>query len=125
MASSNLKHMSTQVFRLTDKAAEHVKRTLIRQGLEGHGLRVAVVSGGCSGYEYALEFAGEPREGDRVVRHGDLDVYVDAASIERLEGTVLDYVDGLYGAGLKFANPQAVHSCGCGTSFSTDAPESS
>ncbi|TFH19091.1 MAG: iron-sulfur cluster assembly accessory protein [Myxococcales bacterium] len=109
------------VFNLTQKAIEHVKRTLARQGLEGHGLRVAVVAGGCSGYEYSLAFASEPQTGDRIIDHGVLQVFVGAESVERLDGTVLDYVDGLYGAGLKFANPQAVHSCGCGTSFATES----
>ncbi len=114
---------ATSVFNLTEKAVEHVKRTLVRQGLEGHGLRVAVVPGGCSGYEYSLEFASEPQTGDRIIDHGALRVFVDAESVEQLDGTVLDYVDGLYGAGLKFANPQAVHSCGCGTSFATESED--
>ena len=112
------------VFKLTDKAVAHVKRTIEKQGLAGHGLRVAVVPGGCSGYEYSLDFAADPQDGDRVVEQNGLRVFVDSASVDRLDGTVLDYVDGLYGAGLKFANPQAVHSCGCGTSFSTEGEES-
>ena len=112
-----------QVFSLTDKAVRHVLRTLEREGRAGHGLRISVVAGGCSGYEYALDFAEAPQDGDTVVRHGDLAVFIDTESIPRLQGTVLDYVDGLYGAVLKFANPQAVHSCGCGTSFATESAE--
>ncbi len=114
----------TQVFSLTHKAVRHILRTLEREGRAGQGLRVGVVAGGCSGYEYSLDFAEAPHEGDTVVRHGELSVFIDTDSIPRLQGTVLDYVDGLYGAGLKFANPQAVHSCGCGTSFATEPAES-
>jgi len=118
-----MENPANHVFNLTEKAVEHVKRTLARQGQEGHGLRVAVVAGGCSGYEYSLEFASEAQAGDRIIDHEGLQVFVDAASVERLDGTVLDYVDGLYGAGLKFTNPQAVHSCGCGTSFATESED--
>ena len=104
---------------LTPKALEHVRRTMLREGLSGHGLRVAVVTGGCSGSEYALSFAAAPQVGDRVYQFDDVPVFIDVESVEKLAGTVLDYVDGLHGAGLKFLNPNATHQCGCGTSFST------
>ena len=91
-----------------------------RDGTAGQGLRVAVVTGGCSGYEYALSFTDEPAEDDLVMEIDSLKVFVEGASSDKLSGTVLDYVDGLYGGGLKFTNPQAVHTCGCGTSFSTE-----
>jgi iron-sulfur cluster assembly accessory protein len=103
---------------LTDKALEHVRKTMLREGVDGHGLRIAVVTGGCSGNEYALTFAAAPEIGDSVYTVNGLRVFVDVASVEKLAGTVLDYVDGLHGAGLKFRNPNATHQCGCGTSFS-------
>ena len=105
---------------LTPKAVEHVRRTMARDGLDGHGLRIAVVTGGCSGNEYTLSFAAAPEVGDREYRIDGLRVFIDAASVSKLAGTVLDYVDCLHGAGLKFRNPNATHQCGCGTSFSTE-----
>jgi iron-sulfur cluster assembly accessory protein len=91
-----------------------------KEGALGHGLRVAIVPGGCSGYEYSMEFKEAPAAGDEVFEVDGLTVYVDGASVEKLTGTVLDFVDGLHGAGLQFRNPQAVHACGCGSSFSTE-----
>ena len=105
---------------LTPKALEHVRRTMAREGLASHGLRIEVLTGGCSGNEYALSFAAEPKAGDHVYSFDGVAVFVDHESLEKLSGTVLDYVDGLHGAGLKFRNPNATHQCGCGTSFSTD-----
>ena len=88
--------------------------------LGGQGLRVAITTGGCSGYEYSLSLSPEPEPDDVLIEIDALRVFVEAASIDKLSGTVLDYVDGLYGGGLKFTNPQATHTCGCGTSFSTE-----
>ncbi len=105
---------------LTPKAVEKVFSTMESEGLSGHGLRLSVTKGGCSGYEYSIKFAAAPSEGDLAYRVESLSVYVDPDSVEKLRGTVLDYVDGMYGAGLKFTNPNAAHSCGCGSSFSTE-----
>jgi iron-sulfur cluster assembly accessory protein len=109
-----------QAFSLTPRAAAHVIKTMEKDGAAGQGLRVAVVTGGCSGYEYALSFTEEPVEDDLVMELDSLKVFVEGSSADKLSGTVLDYVDGLYGGGLKFTNPQAVNTCGCGTSFSTE-----
>jgi iron-sulfur cluster assembly protein len=108
------------IIELTPKAVSHIQRTMSAEGVAGHGLRIAVITGGCSGNEYSLTFAAEPTAGDLVYQAGELRVFVDQSSADKLAGTVLDYVDGLYGAGLKFRNPRAVHSCGCGSSFSTE-----
>lgn len=107
-------------FALTEAAAEHVRKTMERDGLSGHALRISVVPGGCSGYEYAISFAAAPEAEDLVLDLASVTVFLDKNSVEKLSGTVLDYVDGLYGAGLRFTNPQAAHTCGCGTSFSTE-----
>jgi len=108
------------VLTLTPAAATHVRRTMANEGLQGHGLRISVVTGGCSGNEYALDFAAAPHDGDTVYVFDDLKVFVDAASLAKLAGTVLDYVSSLSGGGLQFKNPNATHQCGCGTSFATD-----
>jgi iron-sulfur cluster assembly accessory protein len=107
-------------FSLTQNAAKHIRKTMNRDGAGAHGLRIAVVPGGCSGFEYSMSFAEHPEPEDLVFELEAVPVFVEKASVEKLSGTVLDYVDGLYGAGLKFTNPQAVHTCGCGTSFSTE-----
>jgi iron-sulfur cluster assembly accessory protein len=104
---------------LTDKAVRMIKLTREEEGMEETaGLRVAVRGGGCSGFEYALDFETEARDDDFVYQQGDLTVYVDGISARYLEGTKIDYVMGAQGAGFKFDNPKAAGSCGCGSSFS-------
>ena len=103
---------------LTPKAAEMVKITRQQEGIdETHGLRVAVRGGGCSGFEYALDFEKEARPNDLVYDQHGLTLYVDSVSARYLDGTSIDYVLGSTGAGFKFNNPQAKGSCGCGSSF--------
>ncbi len=103
---------------LTPKAVQMVKITREQEGIDpAHGLRVAVRGGGCSGFEYALDFENEARESDWVYEQGDLKVYIDAVSARYLQGTSIDYVLGNTGAGFKFNNPNAVGTCGCGSSF--------
>jgi iron-sulfur cluster assembly protein len=104
---------------LTDAAVQQIKRLLARDKREGHGLRVSVSDGGCSGFSYKLDFEKEEKSGDAVLRFDGLNVYVDPHSIDYLKGTVIDFTSGLYGGGFKFSNPNATGTCGCGTSFST------
>jgi len=104
--------------RLTEKAIAQVKTILAREGLEGYGLRVAVVGGGCSGFSYGLDFEKEQKSGDTMLEIDGLKVYLDEPSGKYLAGTVIDYVSGLQDAGFKFINPNATGTCGCGTSFS-------
>jgi iron-sulfur cluster assembly accessory protein len=103
---------------LTPKAADMVKITREQEGIEeSHGLRIAVRGGGCSGFEYALDFENEARENDLVYDQHGLTVYLDSLSARYLEGTEIDYVLGMSGAGFKFNNPNATGTCGCGSSF--------
>lgn len=104
--------------RLTDKAIGQVKAILARENLEGHGLRVAVVGGGCSGFSYKLDFEKEQKPGDTLLEMDGLKVYLDESSAKHLTGTVIDYATGLHEAGFKFKNPNVTGTCGCGTSFS-------
>lgn len=107
-----------QPVQLTAKAAQMVKLTRNEEGLdESYGLRVAVVGGGCSGFQYALDFTDQARDDDFVHEVDGLTVYVDGVSARYLRGTSIDYVMGMAGAGFKFNNPKAVGSCGCGSSF--------
>jgi iron-sulfur cluster assembly accessory protein len=110
--------MAEQIVELTPLAIEKVRAARSEEGLgDEHGLRLSVTRGGCSGYEYSVKFAAAPSEGDLVYEAGGVAVFVDRESEPLLRGTVLDYVDGLHGAGLRFLNPNAAHECGCGSSF--------
>lgn len=103
---------------LTPKAVDMVKITRDQEGIEeSYGLRVAVRGGGCSGFEYALDFESEARENDLVYDQHGLTVYLDGLSARYLQGTEIDYVLGMSGAGFKFNNPNASGTCGCGSSF--------
>jgi iron-sulfur cluster assembly accessory protein len=104
--------------RLTSKAVEMVKMTRDQEGMDASwGLRVAVMGGGCSGFQYALDFDQQARPTDAVFEVDGLTVYVDPVSARYLEGVSIDYVFGPTGAGFKFDNPKATGSCGCGHSF--------
>lgn len=103
---------------LTEKAVAKVKEAMEQQKLEGHWLRVAVVGGGCSGFNYDLDLVREAKEGDLKYELAGLQVAVDRMSARFLDGTVVDFVETLQGAGFKFNNPKARSTCGCGSSFS-------
>jgi iron-sulfur cluster assembly accessory protein len=103
---------------LTETAAEMVKAAMRREGLADHALRVSVVGGGCSGFQYSLNFDNTTRPDDTVVEINGVRLVVDATSAQYLAGTTIDYVKGLHGAGFKFLNPKATRTCGCGSSFS-------
>ncbi len=103
---------------ITAKAVEMVKVTRDQEGIDAeHGLRVAVRGGGCSGFEYALDYEKEARPNDVIYEQHGLTVYVDGVSARYLQGTTIDYVFGMAGAGFKFLNPNASGTCGCGSSF--------
>jgi iron-sulfur cluster assembly accessory protein len=107
-----------QPIHLTDEAVEAVKRAIKEEGEPGDSLRVSVVGGGCSGYQYNLDFEKEPRVGDLELEFGEVKIFVDPVSAGYLKGTVIDYISGLQGTGFKFQNPNAKRTCGCGSSFS-------
>jgi iron-sulfur cluster assembly accessory protein len=102
---------------LTAKAVEMVKDAIAREGLAGHGIRVGVMGGGCSGFQYAMDFEKEPRADDFTIEQDGVRLYVDPMSHMYLQGVTIDYVVGLQGAGFKFENPNAKSTCGCGSSF--------
>lgn len=104
--------------KLTPKALEMVRKLKQKEGLgDEHGLRIGVVGGGCSGFQYQIQFDVE-KPGDRVTAICGVRVFVDEVSLPYLGGTTLDYVEGLHGAGFRFDNPRASRTCGCGSSFS-------
>ncbi len=104
--------------RLTDTAASKVKEFMEEQGaLQGAGLRVAVLPGGCSGFQYGLNIEDAPEEDDEVFEISGVAIFVDPFSAQYLEGVEIDYVTSFMGAGFSFSNPNASGGCGCGSSF--------
>jgi iron-sulfur cluster assembly protein len=103
---------------LTESAVEQIKKLRARDARADCGLRIAVTDGGCSGFSYKLDFDHQPRPDDEVLDRNGIKIFIDQGSAPYLAGIVIDFVDGLYGGGFKFINPNATATCGCGTSFS-------
>lgn len=82
------------------------------------GLRVSVMGGGCSGFQYGMALEAEAKDEDTVIECGTVKVFIDPESAPMLEGVTIDFLDSLDGSGFKFENPNAKNSCGCGSSFS-------
>ena len=101
----------------TAKAIEMVRNAIEQENLVGYGIRVGVVGGGCSGFQYSMDFENEAKEGDTVYEQDGLKYFVDPMSSMYLQGVTVDYIQGLQGAGFKFINPNARNTCGCGQSF--------
>ena len=102
---------------LTDKAQGKVKEILDSQPEPFAGLRVQVVGGGCSGFQYHMGFEKQENSGDEVLDMGGFKVFVDRGSSMYLDGTEIDWVEALSGSGFKFNNPNVKSTCGCGESF--------
>lgn len=103
---------------LTEVAADKVREIREAESIDLHfALRVKVMGGGCSGFQYDLYF-DEHAEGDYVFESNEVKLVADQMSFMYLMGTTIDYVEGLQGAGFKFNNPNTTGSCGCGSSFS-------
>jgi iron-sulfur cluster assembly accessory protein len=109
----------TVTLELTENAAAEVKKFMAsEEGLpETAGLRVRVVPGGCSGFQYSLNIEEESRQGDYILDQNGVRLFVDMFSGQYLNGVKIDYVSGVMGSGFTFTNPNATGSCGCGSSF--------
>jgi iron-sulfur cluster assembly protein len=106
---------------VTETAAEQALDLLESEEMDVQqaGLRLFVQQGGCAGLSYGMRFDEEPEDDDTVYEHHDLRVFVDPASMNYIEGSVVDYEEGLQGAGFHVDNPNVVSECGCGESFRT------
>jgi iron-sulfur cluster assembly protein len=102
----------------SEKGAEKVQEFLSGQNADSGsaGLRVGVRGGGCSGFQYQLAF-DERRDGDIIFEDHGLQILVEAPALPYVDGSVIDYVDSLQGAGFQVSNPNVVAACGCGSSF--------
>ncbi len=104
--------------RITPAAADKVRELLEQENDPSLALRIFVAGGGCSGLQYGMTL-DEEQEGDTVITQGEFKVLVDEMSLGYINGSEVDYVDSLMGAGFTVNNPNAVSSCGCGHSFKT------
>ena len=103
---------------LTPTAVSTVQQFLEEQDAAvGAGLRVAVLPGGCSGFQYGLNIEDSPESDDEILELEGLKVFIDPFSAQYLEGVEIDYVTTMMGSGFTFKNPNASGGCGCGSSF--------
>ena len=103
---------------VADTAKEKVGEIMASEKLsDDYFVRVSVVSGGCSGLSYKMDFDNESQPNDQVFEDKGIRIIVDSKSFIYLSGTQLDFVDSLNGSGFTFENPNATQSCGCGSSF--------
>jgi len=108
---------NTQI-KVTPKALKEIIRLKNESNISSeYGLRIGVKGGGCSGFTYTMGFDSMPKESDSVIEFEDLKIFVDGKSLFYLNGTELDFSDGLNGKGFSFKNPNAQKTCGCGNSF--------
>ncbi len=108
--------VETSILSITPSASEKVRELLAQENDPSLGLRIFVAGGGCSGLQYGMTL-DEEQEGDTVISQSDFKVLVDEMSLGYINGSQVDYVDSLMGAGFTVNNPNAVSSCGCGHSF--------
>ncbi len=104
---------------ISESAAKKIKTMLNVQGCKDYGLRLGVTAGGCSGFSYKLAFEENPKDNDIRLEDNGVKIFVDMKSALYLDGAIVEYVDGLLGAGFKIINEKnAKTTCGCGESFS-------
>jgi iron-sulfur cluster assembly protein len=118
LEGSRFKENEMSMVELTERAVTKVSEILESQEPKPAGLRISVVGGGCSGFSYSMAFENSPTMMDKTLKYGELQVFVDQASLIYLEGAEVDYVESLEGSGFKFNNPNVKSTCGCGSSFS-------
>jgi iron-sulfur cluster assembly protein/iron-sulfur cluster insertion protein len=104
------------MIQLTEQAVAAIRKLSEEKAEAGQLMRLSIHSGGCSGLEYAMEFAHK-EDSDVVMKQGDMDFMVDQKSLSHLDGSVVDFDDGLSGKGFEIRNPNAESTCGCGRSF--------
>ena len=110
--------VETSIMNMTPAAADKVRELLAQENDPSLALRVFVAGGGCSGLQYGMTL-DEEQEGDTVIPISGFSILVDEMSMGYIDGSEVDYVDSLMGAGFTVNNPNAVSSCGCGHSFKT------
>ena len=102
---------------LTERAANKYRELLAEEGKTGWGMRYGEKAAGCSGFESYLDYSEKATPGDVVYESQGIEIHIQQKSAPRLLGSIIDYVDGLQGAGFKISNPNVKSACGCGTSY--------
>ena len=110
---------ATESVTLTPTASAKVRELLAAEDNPELALRVYVAGGGCSGLQYGMALDDSVMEGDTLIEYDGIRVLIDSESVGFVEGSEIDYVDSLMGAGFTVNNPNAVSTCGCGHSFKT------
>jgi iron-sulfur cluster assembly accessory protein len=105
---------------VSSAAATKIVELLTEENKQNSGLRVFVQGGGCSGFQYGLMIEDEPGTTDQVFESNGVKLFVDPISVRYLKGASVDFVDNVAGGGFTIKNPNAVSTCGCGQSFTTD-----
>lgn len=110
---------TVETISLSAEAAEKAREFMAAEKLtpESAGLRVAVLPGGCSGFQYGLSIEEAARADDAVIESHGIRIFVDPFSSQYLKGTVIGYHSSFQGSGFTFSNPNAAGGCGCGSSF--------
>ncbi len=106
------------MIQLTDNAIQKAKDLMVSNQKAGHGLRIGIAGGGCSGLSYKMDFEEKPGENDRVFEMNGLKIFVDPKAYLYLNNIVIDYHSDMMSSWFTFNNPNAKSTCGCGTSFS-------
>ncbi|CAA6690567.1 probable iron binding protein from the HesB_IscA_SufA family [Lentimonas sp. CC19] len=109
-------HLLSAMITLTDSAVAQIRILQAEKATEGQKLRILVEAGGCSGFEYGMSF-DDKKDDDKLFESNGVDFLVDETSLEYLDGSVVDFDDGLSGKGFEVRNPNASSTCGCGRSF--------
>lgn len=103
---------------MSENAAKKFKEITRQDGKEGYALRFGIKPGGCGEFEYILDFSKEPSDDDEVFSSHGVNIHVKKTALDRIQGSTIDYADGLMGSGFKVSNPNAKSSCSCGNSQS-------
>ncbi|OBZ94081.1 heme biosynthesis protein HemY [Pararhizobium polonicum] len=109
--------MTTETVTLSDSAAKRIA-VILKSDAEKKAMRVSVEGGGCSGFSYKFDLVGDADDDDLILEKGEAKVLIDSLSLVYMSGSEIDFVDNLLGQSFQIKNPNAVASCGCGTSFS-------
>ena len=109
---------------ISERAVTELKDLMSTQAKQSAALRVWVAGGGCSGLSYGMALDdGDPEEGDQIFEQDGVKIFVDGLSLNYMDGSSVDFVEDALGGGFKIENPNAVSTCGCGSSFKTEGSE--
>ena len=117
MITETTTETTTSLINVSPSAASKIQELLSEEGKTGSGLRVFVQGGGCSGFQYGLMIEETGGAGDQVFESNGVRLFIDPVSISYLKGAEVDFVDTVTGGGFTIRNPNAVSTCGCGSSF--------